>query len=332
MEWKQWFCTTQFKADGRVIVDTVTFNRINANYREFVAPTRTATEITNIPEEKLFSCWPFVGGFSFACKQWGEVLVQNLGEVVFDDHAFDRLVLPEQQKKLIRSLVVNSERSIKDIITGKGGGCIFLLHGPPGTGKTLTSEAISELLHRPLYTVSVGELGTNTKDLESKLGEILEMASIWKAVILIDEADIFLEKRTEDDIVRNAMVGIFLRLLEYHQGVLFLTTNRVKNFDSAFHSRISIALRYQPLDKIARAKVWGNFLEGSNFTSNIQPEDFAKLAEYEINGREIRTAVRLAKALAANEKTVLDLSFIQRTLKITTQFRNDLLKAEGKTE
>jgi hypothetical protein len=34
--------------------------------------------------------------------------------------------------------------------------------------------------------------------------------------------DIFLERRTEQDIKRNAMVGIFLRLLEYHQGVLFL--------------------------------------------------------------------------------------------------------------
>ena len=37
-------------------------------------------------------------------------------------------------------------------------------------------------------------------------------------------------------------VGVFLRLLEYHQGVLFLTTNRVKSFDSAFHSRIRSCL------------------------------------------------------------------------------------------
>jgi len=70
--------------------------------------------------------------------------------------------------------------------------------------------------------VSVGELGTSTIDLEEKLREILEIASVWDAVVLIDEADIFLEKRTEEDIKRNALVGIFLRLLEYHQGVLFL--------------------------------------------------------------------------------------------------------------
>ena len=87
-----------------------------------------------------------------------------------------------------------------------------------GVGKTLTSEAIAEHLHHPLYSVTVGELGTNTKDLETKLQEILEVASesnddeidssgVWNAVILIDEADIFLEKRSDNDIVRNAMVG-----------------------------------------------------------------------------------------------------------------------------
>lgn len=54
-------------------------------------------------------------------------------------------------------------------------------------GKTLTAEAISEYLHRPLYNVSVGELGTSVVELESKLSEILEVASIWNAVILIDE-------------------------------------------------------------------------------------------------------------------------------------------------
>jgi SpoVK/Ycf46/Vps4 family AAA+-type ATPase len=55
--------------------------------------------------------------------------------------------------------------------------------------------------------------------------------------MLIDEADIFLEKRSTEDIERNAVVGTFLRLLEYYDGVLFLTTNRVHNFDEAFYSR-----------------------------------------------------------------------------------------------
>lgn len=59
-------------------------------------------------------------------------------------------MLSEDRKELIKGLVQNYKGSFKDIIGGKGGGCIFLLHGPPGTGKTLTAEAISELLQKPL--------------------------------------------------------------------------------------------------------------------------------------------------------------------------------------
>ena len=54
-------------------------------------------------------------------------------------------------------------------------------------GKTLTAEAISESLRRPLHSISVGELGATAVELEKKLNEILEVASIWNAIVLIDE-------------------------------------------------------------------------------------------------------------------------------------------------
>jgi len=252
---------------------------------------------TTIAEDKYWLTVPTVFGFSFVTKKWGEIIIENISEIVYDDTAFDKLVLEDEKKKLIKSLVVHSTRTFTDIITGKGGGCIFLLHGPPGVGKTLTSEAIAELLHRPLYSVSVGELGTETNELERKLSEILEVAATWNAVILIDEADIFLEKRTEQDIHRNALVGIFLRLLEYHQGVMFLTTNRVKSFDPAFHSRISMALKYDDLNQEARAQVWKNFLDVAQ-VSGVNVDEFSK---HIINGRQIKTTIRLAKALALSE-------------------------------
>lgn len=48
---------------------------------------------------------------------------------------------------------------------------------------------------------------------------------------------------------------MFLRTLEYQQGILFLTTNRVKSFDEAFLSRFSVAIRYPDLDQARRKKV-----------------------------------------------------------------------------
>jgi len=276
----------------------------------------------SVVESKFFMTWPTILGFSFIAKKWGELSVSQLSEVVFDDTAFGRLVLPSEQKTLIKALVQNFDHSFNDIITGKGGGCIFLLHGHPGVGKTLTAESIAELLHRPLYSVSVGELGTDTVELEKRLREILEVSSSWNAVILLDEADIFLEKRSEEDITRNAMVGIFLRLLEYHQGVLFLTTNRVKCFDRAFHSRISVAIKYENLSEKSRKEVWENILGAAGVKEGVM--DTEGLSKYDLNGRQIRTMTRLALSLAKSEGVEVNKSHLERTIRVAEQFNIDV--------
>lgn len=320
MEVKTWWSWTQMRAEGRIMADTATYYQFESedDYRE-----RDDTDLTEIPEANLWMTEPYIFGFSFTTKQWGRFLVENIADIKFQDAAFDQLVLADDKKTLIRSLVTNSAAGFTDIISGKGGGCIFLLHGEPGVGKTLTAEAIAELLHRPLYSVSVGELGVNTEDLETNLRKILDVAQIWNAVILIDEADIFLEKRTSGDILRNAMVGIFLRLLEYHQGVLFLTTNRVTEFDTAFHSRISIALKYGKLTQDARVKIWTNLLAAAN----IKGLDPAMLSTAEINGRQIKNIIRLAQGLASQEGVPVSNAHIETTLDISRQFEIDLLEA-----
>jgi hypothetical protein len=62
--------------------------------------------------------------------------------------------------------------------------------------------------------IGAGDLGTNAEDLDTAFTKIASLAERWKAVVLIDEADVFLEKRESQDIKRNAMVAVFLRHLE----------------------------------------------------------------------------------------------------------------------
>jgi AAA+ superfamily predicted ATPase len=93
------------------------------------------------------------------------------------------------------------------------------------------------------------------------LTEFFELASLWDAVLLVDEADIFMEARSLHELRRNAMVGVFLRVLEYQQQIMFLSTNRLNTFDEAFRSRISVAIQYHDLDESARRTVWENFLK-----------------------------------------------------------------------
>ena len=200
-------------------------------------------------EEELLIASPVVLGFAFSEKLWLEFTVSGIHDIEWNEGAFESLVLPEKQKSIVKALVQShtseaaERKNIDDVIQGKGRGLVAVLHGTPGVGKTLTAESIAELLKCPLYCVSAGELGTNPRELEQELQKILDLAHSWGAVLLLDEADVFLEARTAQDIHRNALVSIFLRLLEYFQGILFLTTNRVTTFDDAFQSRIHIALR-----------------------------------------------------------------------------------------
>ena len=213
-------------------------------------------------------------------------------------------------------------RLFTDIITGKGGGCIFLLHGSPGVGKTLTAEAVCEHLSIPLYMITVGELGTTPESLEKNLQEILELSAIWGCGILLDEADIFLEKRSKKDILRNAMVGIFLRLLEYHNGVLFLTTNRLSCIDEAFSSRISVALHYNDLDVFARQSIWNTFLHATVTNSEALAKlDIDKLCSFELNGRQIRSCVRLSVARARIDNSPLTMEHLLDTIHLSVDFK-----------
>jgi len=124
------------------------------------------------------------------------------------------------------------------------------------------------------------------------------------------------------------MVGIFLRLLEYHQGVLFLTTNRVKTFDKAFHSRISIALKYEDLNDNARAQVWKNFIDFTGITDI----DLDKVIKYDLNGRQIKNVIRLALSLsmANSEKTAL--KHFMTAINATIKFQEDILLIEKKPD
>jgi len=266
----------------------------------------------------IWRCWPSVTGFGFGPKRWGEFFISQVEEIDYKENAFNTLVLAEEKKDMILAAVSNSAQEFCDLVEGKGGGCVFLLHGPPGVGKTLTAEATAEHLHRPLYTLTSGELGTTPSQLEDSLSKVLQLALDFNAVLLIDECDIFLNARDGSDVTRNAMVGIFLRLLEYHKGILFLTTNRIDVFDAAVYSRISVALEYTSLSKKDREAVWCSLLEASG--TKLDGIDVQALAELPANGRQIKNAVRLAKALGKGKASGVCTAGLIKAIEVAQDF------------
>ncbi|KGQ04494.1 26S protease regulatory subunit 4 [Beauveria bassiana D1-5] len=291
-----------------------------------------------LTDEDYILASPVVLGFAFAEKQWLEFTVTNVGPVRWNDQAWDSLVLERETKDLIKALVTsrrsNASKTIDDVIQGKGKGLVTVLHGAPGTGKTLTAEGISELLKCPLYMVSAGELGTDSRYLEAELQRILDICHAWGAVLLLDEADVFLEKRNVSDVHRNALVSIFLRQLEYFQGILFLTTNRVETFDEAFQSRIHIALRYDNLDGKAKRKIFNMFLAriralGKLKVDSLSDEDLGRLVRQDLNGREIKNIVSSAQDLAISKEETLGMKHLLQVLEVHARFSRDLKGGTG---
>src|SRR5579859_853429 len=239
------------------MIDCLTYFKMASDTRYVIDPHEShVLEDVNSAEYHL--CAPTVQGYSFVSKRWGRFAADQLTEIHWDSNAFKHLVLPEKKKTLVKSLIdADHDDMITDVVWGKSGGFLVVLHGKPGTGKTLTTEAAAEKAQKPLMIVSAAELGNPHPGyrLDVMLRDTLYLCQIWDAILLIDEAEVYLEARSLGDVQRNAIVSVFLRLLEYHQQVIFLTMHHISCLDVAFKSHIAIAMKYLNLDAGVREKI-----------------------------------------------------------------------------
>ncbi|KAK7917659.1 AAA family ATPase [Apiospora marii] len=260
-------------------------------------------------EEQLMLSNGSVRGYSLADKKLGLFSVDSVENIHWNEDAFPNLRLPEGHKDLILAFVdgqLSDSQPFDDIIQGKGLGLTMLLVGSPGTGKTL----------RPRHA---GELGQSASSVESKLETTLMMTEKWGAILLLDECDVFLEKRSHSHLGHNEVVAVFLRTLEYYPGMLFLTTNRGDAIDAAFQSRIHLTLHYPELSTDAKYHIWGQFLSRAA-TSAVNPFEMSKLADLSLNGRQIKNIVKTASLLARSQgSSSVQFKHIETVLKVTSQ-------------
>jgi len=239
------------------------------------------------------------------------VHVDDMQHYRYQPELKDKLILPPEQTDLIDILTAEMDMLMDDIVEGKSGGTTVLCAGPAGVGKTLTAEVYSEIIRRPLYRVHSGQLGLNVAEMEVALKDTLTRAQRWGAVMLIDEADVYI-KRRNDNIAANAVVGVFLRVLEYFNGLLFLTTNRVGDIDEAIISRCIAMIRYHPPDYDDRCRIWRVMCE--QFGIEIPPARIATLAELfpEASGRDIKGLAKLTAKYCHHKSVTPSLEVFKR--------------------
>ncbi|KAI9886311.1 MAG: hypothetical protein M1823_001868 [Watsoniomyces obsoletus] len=312
-------------------------------------------EQKELTDDQYLLCPGQFCGWVLKERFWHMLDINHVSDPNFDEGIMDNLVMDEKKKRMIQAICQKftdvNPSSHTDIIHGKGEGRIFLLHGSPGVGKTLTAgvlECVAEYTRRPLMTITSGDIGIDAKTVEEKLEQYFNWAEEWRAILLLDEADIYLERRSRQDLKRNSVVSVFLRSLEYYQGVLFITTNRVGAFDEAFRSRVHISLFYKPFDAAMREQIWEQhferWVEASKNTVKVTDgvrfyvKSHEELLKLKLNGREIRnafqTAVTLAEfdALEGEKKVELKRDHLDQVVKMSQAFDQYLTNAHSATD
>ncbi|KAJ5972272.1 uncharacterized protein N7479_002190 [Penicillium vulpinum] len=315
---------TKYHVKNRVIIDTEAYKLFGS----MAGSISIHREIDGgLDDAQRLMATPMLYGYSLNDKNWRSFHVDCLEDIEWDEQAFESLVLPQEQQGLKDVILAAAKAQSKkvdtfdDVVQGKGRGFIMQLSGPPGVGKTLTAESVAEVMRVPLYVMSAGDLGIDARVFENKLKDILRMIPRWGALLLLDEADVFMETRDSTNLDRNELVSIFLRMLEYYEGIIFLTTNRTQNIDPAFESRVHLSLSYKELDAESRRQVWKQFLSRSSSINGFTDEQLDQVTELQLNGRQIKNVVKTAGLLAWSKerelqyedlKTVLDLRNLQK--------------------
>ncbi|KAF7928403.1 hypothetical protein EAE99_005160 [Botrytis elliptica] len=317
------------KTKGRIIIDPEAFD--DHNWEEAPKVSIFPADSDDTPKklshgDEFMLCTSTVRGYSLSSKSWATFLIGGIKKIEWNESCVSKLMLPNGYKELLSSLVEQQMRAddgFDDFIKQKGQGLIILLSGNPGVGKTLTSEILAEEHHAPLYVVSAGQLGYDPSEFEERMKLVLELAARWKAILLLDEGDIFLEKRSTSDLARNRLVSIFLQILEYYSGVLFITTNRGAVIDEAIRSRIHIQIQVPDLDRDTRRNLWQNLLEQNKIEHALRVEDFEELSEIVMNGREIKNAIKSSVLMARKKGSLpLDMKHVRFTVDLLEAFKN----------
>ena len=197
------------------------------------------------------------------------------------------------------------------------GGFRALFRGPSGTGKTMAAVALGRSAGRPLYHVDLNAVVSNyIGETEKHLRQLFAMAEDGGAILLFDEADALLGKRSEvkdsHDRYANVELSYLLRRLEAFQGLAILTSNLSAYLDEATLGRIDVIVEFPLPDEAAREAIWGKLLASVKMSKEDGVDAAALAREYELTGADILRSVRVAALLAAMDEKPIGMPLLQQ--------------------
>ena len=187
------------------------------------------------------------------------------------------------------------------LTSGSGPGVRALFTGPSGTGKTLSARLLAAALHKDLYRLDLSAvvnkyLGETEKNLSRVLGRAEEL----DVILLIDEGDSLLTKRTDihnsNDRYANLETNYLLQRLESFEGIVVITTNAEGHIDDAFRRRLDVVINFAAPAPTERWTIWRLHLP----TVHAVEDDFLRevAVRCSLTGGQVRAAVLHASLLA----------------------------------
>lgn len=132
------------------------------------------------------------------CK--GSVGVGEIGDVPWNEDAYDDLVLAEDEKDLLLSIAKSHNDESKESepnVEKKSKGTVICLTGPSGSGKTMAVEAITEKVHVPLYSIDAAEIKGDFINFDDAIFFAFERCRKFNAVMVFHSIDLLLNREPD---------------------------------------------------------------------------------------------------------------------------------------
>jgi hypothetical protein len=184
---------------------------------------------------------------------------------------------------------------------GMNRGVRTLFEGPSGTGKTLAARVLANELALDLYRVDLAAVVNKyIGETEKNLSRVLSRAEDLNVILLLDEGDSLMTRRTEvksaNDRYANLETNYLLQRLETYTGIVIVTTNAGHAIDSAFRRRMDSVVKFHLPDALERWQLWQAHLPPGHEVNASALEEIA--VRHELTGGQIRNISIRAALLA----------------------------------
>jgi hypothetical protein len=256
------------------------------------------------------------------CQTQSRSSLEGLVERIEPKTTWNELILPPEPSQILHQIIATIRQRAKVYEdwkmggeTRRGMGITSLFYGPSGTGKTTAAEIIAHDLKLDLYRVDLSQVSSKyIGETEKNLKKVFAAAESSGAVLLFDEADSIIGKRSEvkdaRDRYANQEVGYLLQAMENYSGLAILTTNLPNSLDTAFMRRIRFSVRFEFPTAEERAQIWQRNFPKTAPTLNLS---FQRLAQLNVSGASIRNIAMGGAFIAAQDDAPIQMKHILRS-------------------